>query len=157
MITNPEEEVLVSPAFQNKIISLRQQISDKEAEIVKLNKDIVNYRYTTDQLIAQQKELEGFVAEGQVKKAKLQDDLKSLTDNKNRLIEEIKVSEKTLKEHRIEMEERAKLVYEEENSLKVAKEAHGVKASELANKDAELTLKESNLNDKISKLKEIIQ
>ena len=32
MITNPEEEVLVSPAFQNKIISLRQQISDKEAE-----------------------------------------------------------------------------------------------------------------------------
>ena len=76
MINQPDEEILAaSPVFQNKILALRQQIGDKEQEIVRLNKEIASLQYSNEQLILQKKELDTFVADGIEKKDRIKAEL----------------------------------------------------------------------------------
>lgn len=158
MIQNPEEDILqASPAFQNKVLALRQQIADKEAEIQRLNKEIISLSYTVDQLTLQKQELDGFVNDGEFKKIKLKEELKELAETEATLRESVKQSEDFLKAHRIEIENNAKTIAEAQSGLKASEQAHSLKVKEVLDKEAELEIKEKALNEKISKLKEIIQ
>jgi len=159
MINQPSEDDIlqVSPAFQNKIIAMRQQIADKEMEIQRLNKEIISLNYTNEQLILQKKELEEQTPILIKKKDDLESQIKFLAVQSDNLKEDIVKSENELQNHKIQKETEAKTVYEAQNSLKVAKDIHEFNVSQLNKKQQEVNDKEDSLNTKLAKLREIIQ
>jgi predicted nucleic acid-binding Zn-ribbon protein len=158
MITTPEEDILqASPAFQNKIIKMRQQIADKEMEIQRLNKEIISLTYTNEQLILQKKELEPKIVSLASKADGLESTIGILTTESDSLKKEVKKSEDKLKGHQIKMEEQSKIVYEAQCNLKAEKQIHDSNVIQLSVKQQEVKTKEESLNKKLDKLREIIQ
>ena len=158
MINQPEEDILqASPAFQNKVIAMRQQIADKEMEIQRLNKEIISLTYTNEQLILQKNELETQVPLLSDKKDVLDTEIKSLLVQQEELKSEVAQSLVELQNHKTQKEDESRIVYEAQNNLKQAKEAHELNVLELSRKQKEVSTKEDSLNAKIAKLKEIIQ
>ena len=91
------------------------------------------------------------------KKDVLDTEIKSLLVQQEELKSEVAQSLVELQNHKTQKEDESRIVYEAQNNLKQAKEAHELNVLELSRKQKEVSTKEDSLNAKIAKLKEIIQ
>jgi len=158
MINQPGEEILaVSPVFQNKIIALRKQISDKETEVQRLNKDIISLSYTNEQLVLQEKELkEVLLPELETKKDNLSKEIKQLSGQNDELKKSIQALDNEIRISKEEIQKRIEEVSASEKIVEEKMNNQNNREVEIAKKEIKLKELETSLNLKIDKLKAII-
>lgn len=158
MINQPEEDILqASPAFQNKLIALRQQLSDKEIQIASYNKQIIALKYEVDQLTKQKEELEKVLIPAlderqsklQEKNKELEDNINVLEANKSELLSTISKEREQILQDKNDIDLLRKQALDKTSELQIREEA-------IIKREKETEEKNNKLDEKLKALKEII-
>jgi chromosome segregation ATPase len=154
--TPNEDLITMSPAVQNKIIAIREQINDKEQELVRLNTEIVSKEYTIQQLSNRMAELNDLVPKLEAKKKEIDKSILVLVSEQQKAmnnLDEVKIQTTNLS---TELETRKSIVEKMEekmqddiNSLAKEKEQYAIDKKKIEDR-------EEVLAEKIIKLKSII-